>query len=159
MRTKSKKTVFVHPNGYFEVVEVSGVNLMGDPFHYCKAIYTPNRDKRGIAHEEEYAVQKTMPHFHRMTCEERESIRTMFLGGMKTVEIAQKTGRSTQAIRDATKDLREPKNVRFWSEDDKKKAREMWFDGYSLRRIGRELDRNPSSVRDMLQREWKPSGQ
>ena len=157
MRTTSKKTVFVHPNGYFEVVEVSGVNLMGDAFCYHEAVYTPNRDKRGVAHEENTA--QAMPRFRRMTCEERESICTMFLDGMKTAEIAQKTGRSTQAIRDATKDLREPKNVRFWSEDDKNKAREMWFDGYSFSRIGRELDRNPSSVRDMLQRELKLRGQ
>lgn len=33
----SKKTIFVHPNGYFEVVEISGVNLMGDTFRYREA--------------------------------------------------------------------------------------------------------------------------
>ncbi len=36
----SKKTIFVHPNGYFEVVEISGVNLMGDTFRYREAFYT-----------------------------------------------------------------------------------------------------------------------
>ena len=49
----SKKTIFVHPNGYFEVVEISGVNLMGDTFRYREAFYTPNRDRREVAREED----------------------------------------------------------------------------------------------------------
>ena len=125
---------------------------MGDPFHYCKAIYTPNRDKRGIAHEE--APEQTL-RFNHMTPAEKEEIRAMCRSGMRTAEIAQKTGRSTQSVRDVTKDLRQPKAVRVWSESDKKKAQAMWFEGYSLSRIGKALDRNPSSVRDMLRRELK----
>lgn len=59
-------------------------------------------------------------------------------------------GCSVQTVRNVTKDLREPKMVRMWSEVDKSKAREMWFDGCSFSQIGRALDRNPSSVRERL---------
>ena len=83
----------------------------------------------------------------------------MFQNGMSTANIAQHMGCSVQTVRNVTKDLREPKMVRMWSEVDKAKAREMWFNGCSFSQIGRALDRNPSSVRDMLQRELKLHGQ
>ncbi len=152
----SKKTIFVHPNGYFEVVEVSGVNLMGDPFCFHEAIYTPNRDRRGIAHEEK---QEQAIRFKRMTSVEKEKIRALWRNGMKTMEISRATGRSTQAVRDATKDLREPKNVRVWTDAEKEQALGMWNCGANYSQIGRALDRNPASVRDMLRRELKMSGQ
>ena len=152
----SKKTIFVHPNGYFEVVEVSGVNLMGDPFCFHEAVYTPNRDKRGVTQEEaEQAVRKCP----RLTQKERENIRDLWRKGMKTMKISQMTGRSTQAVRDATKDLREPKNVRFWTDTEKEQALGMWNCGANYSQIGRALDRNPASVRDMLRRELKLRGQ
>lgn len=166
----NKKTIFVHPNGYFEVVEISGVNLMGDTFRYHEAFYTPNRDRREVAREEDLPT-----HFARMghlksgdrkprkaywlNAEEQEHICDMYQNGMSTANIAQQMGCSVQTVRNVTKDLREPKTVRMWSKVDKEKAREMWFGGCSLKRIGKALDRNPSSVRDMLRRELKLHGQ
>ena len=96
---------------------------------------------------------------YRLNAEEQEYICSMFQNGMSTAKIAQQMGCSVQTVRNVTKDLREPKMVRMWSEVDKAKAREMWFDGCSFSQIGRALDRNPSSVRDMLQRELKLHGQ
>lgn len=166
----SKKTIFVHPNGYFEVVEISGVNLMGDTFRYREAFYTPNHDRREVAREEDLPTHfARMGHLesgdckprkaYRLNAEEQEYICSMFQNGMSTAKIAQQMGCSVQTVRNVTKDLREPKMVRMWSEVDKAKAREMWFDGCSFSQIGRALDRNPSSVRDMLQRELKLHGQ
>ncbi len=46
----------------------------------------------------------------------------MYQNGMSTANIAQQMGCSVQTVRNVTKDLREPKMVRMWSEVDKSKG-------------------------------------
>ncbi len=155
-QTKSRRTVFEHPAGRFEVIEISGVNLMGDPFSYHEAVFTPKRDKRGVAHMTEEEEQQNAG-FHcenkRMDERERERIRAMCREGMRTAVIAAETGYSTQTVRNITRDLRNAKVVRKWTPDEKRRVMYMWRAGIGYAAIGKELGRNPWSVADLVRRE------
>lgn len=45
---EKKRVVYRHPKGRFEVVEVSGRNMMGQAYRYREAHLTPARDSRGF---------------------------------------------------------------------------------------------------------------
>lgn len=155
LRTSKKTTIFVHPKGYFEVVEISGVNLMGDTFRYREAFYTPNRDRRGIAHMSEEEAEQNVGFRHesgRMTEETRERIRAMCREGLRTAVIVAETGFSAQTVRNITRDLREAKIVRKWTPSEKRRVMYMWRAGIGYAAIGKELGRNPRSVADLVQR-------
>ncbi|WP_370819464.1 hypothetical protein [Agathobaculum sp.] len=157
-QTKSRRTVFEHPTGRFEVLEISGVNLMGDTFCYHEAVFTPKRDKRGIAHMPEEEAEQNAGFRHesgRMTEEIRERIRAMCREGLRTAVIVAETGFSAQTVRNITRDLREAKIVRKWTPSEKRRVMYMWRAGIGYAAIGKELGRNPRSVADLVQREIK----
>lgn len=155
---EERKTIFEHPEGRFEVLEISGVNLMGDPFAYHEAVFTPKRDKRGIAHMSEEEAKQDTGFRHengRMTEEIRERIRAMCREGLRTAVIVAETGFSAQTVRNITRDLREAKIVRKWTPSEKRRVMYMWRAGIGYAAIGKELGRNPRSVADLVQREIK----
>lgn len=150
--------MFEHPAGRFEVLEISGVNLMGDAFCYHEAVFTPKRDKRGIAHMPKEEAEQNAGFRHesgRMTEEIRERIRAMCREGLRTAVIVAETGFSAQTVRNITRDLREAKIVRKWTPSEKRRVMYMWRAGIGYAAIGKELGRNPRSVADLVQREIK----
>ena len=47
--TETRRTVWRHPRGIYEVVEISGMDVFGQPYRYRETRQTPRRDRRGLA--------------------------------------------------------------------------------------------------------------
>ena len=45
---ETKRVVYRHPLGRYEVTETTGVNIMGDTYHIREAELTPEWDTRGL---------------------------------------------------------------------------------------------------------------
>ena len=52
MAAETRRIIWRHPKGIYETVEVSGTGVFGVPYSYREAVYTANRDARGVAHKE-----------------------------------------------------------------------------------------------------------
>lgn len=61
MAAETRRTIWRHPRGIYETVEVSGVDFFGEHYCYRETVYTPKQDARGIAREEQKAPPKLRP--------------------------------------------------------------------------------------------------
>lgn len=52
MHAETRRIIWRHPKGIYAVVEVSGVGAFGQPYSYRETMHTPERDTRGVAHQE-----------------------------------------------------------------------------------------------------------
>lgn len=145
-----REVIYEHPDGRFEVIAMSGVNFMGDPFCYHEAVYTPKRDKRGIAHDDSPEQQDKIWTSRTISDANRERIRAMCREGLRAAEIAKIIGCSTQSVRNITRDLRESKVIRRWTDEEKENAIRLYENGYTYASIGEKMGRHPASVRSFL---------
>ena len=50
-QSEKQRIVYRHPLGRYEVIEVTGVNIMGDTYRIREAELTPERDARGLLND------------------------------------------------------------------------------------------------------------
>ena len=160
---ESKKVVYRHPQGRFEVVEVSGRNMMGETYRYREAHLTPARDSRGF-------VPRTRPVYTpapktgepplvpktnrrggsrtRLSEEEKRTICMLWNDGATMNDIAKQIRRTYTAVRkyltlDAQ--LRTPSKNR-WTEQERAEARRLTRLGYTQSEIAQMLGRSIAAV-------------
>lgn len=161
---ESKKVVYRHPKGRFEVVEVSGRNMMGETYRYREAHLTPARDSRGF-------VPRTRPVYtpapktaeppqapktdrrgglrYRLSDEEKRTMCMLWNQGMSMVEIAKQTGRNKTTVRNyltLEAQLRTPSKMRGWTEQERAEARRLFRLGYTQSEIAQMLGRSVAAV-------------
>ena len=161
---ESKKVVYRHPKGRFEVVEVSGRNMMGQAYRYREAHLTPARDSRGFLPRakatftpatktgEPPLVPKTNRRGGsrtRLSEEEKRTICMLWNDGATMNDIAKQIRRTNTAVRkyltlDAQ--LRTPSKMRGWTEQERAEARRLFRLGYTQSEIAQMLGRSIAAV-------------
>ena len=46
---ETRRVVYRHPRGRYEIIEIAGVDCYGQPYRYRETRQTPRRDRRGLA--------------------------------------------------------------------------------------------------------------
>ena len=50
MASETRRVIWRHPRGIYDVVEVSGIGTFGRSYRYCETVRTPERDRREMLH-------------------------------------------------------------------------------------------------------------
>lgn len=168
-----ERIVYRHPKGRFEVVERSGTDIFGNPYHIREARLTPEKDERGrLTAADKLAAAPQPPKAEaaeeppepirrlRLSTKEQQRICTMWRQGFGIVQIARDCGRAESTINNVLlkKGLREPQEQNRWTDQDKKDAAALWRKGWSQKRIAEELGRSRASVAWQLRRMAKQTG-
>ena len=159
-----EKVIYRHPKGRFDVIETTGVGMLGIEYRVREAVLTPERDQRGMLHDSdrlprpihelhtaaEVEIKKTTP----MTDEEKKRIRALFRKGYSVPKIEQATGRSETAIRKylIRAGLMQKAEVRLYTQEELKLMRKLWAQGWSAREIGERIGRTKEAVYSTLKR-------
>lgn len=165
-----ERIVYRHPKGRFEVIERSGTDIFGNPYHIREARLTPEKDERGLLTD----ADRLAPELHlempedspqnrtRKTISQKEGQRicTMWRQGFSVRQIAEVCGRAESTINGylVKKGLREPKDKRAWTEEETELALELWNAGWTLQKIADEMGRNKFTVSLHLRRIAKKTG-
>lgn len=97
------RTIWRHPRGIYETVEVSGVDFFGEHYCYRETVYTPKLDARGIARDEQKAPPKLRP---LATAEEEEQrMVRLYEAGNSIYDVSRMVGKSYAAVSDTLHDL------------------------------------------------------
>lgn len=166
---ETKRVVYRHPLGRYEVTETTGVNIMGDTYHIREAELTPEWDARGLLNDADkiappiLAIPEDPPQKRTRKVigkEERKRICAMWRQGFTAREIAIKCDRADSTILGLLNDegLREPKMRKPWEESDTAEAVRLWNDGWSMTRIAEKMGRKKSTVAHYLRLVAKETG-
>lgn len=164
-----ERIVYRHPKGRFEVVERSGTDIFGNPYHIREARLTPEKDERGrlTAADKLAEVPDALPPepptvrtFNRMSQKEQQKICTMWRQGFSIAQIAQAIGRAENIVNVylVRKGLRERNERNLMTEEEINTAADLWRRGYTLRAIGEALGRSKNTVNSALKRLAKQTG-
>lgn len=153
---ETKRVVYRHPLGRYEVVETTGVNQMGNTYRFREAFLTPGRDARGrLIDADKIAPHRQLPDeirlrtdVKRISEKERACIRDLWQQGWTIRQIANKLLRSDNTINDFLKrnGMRSPKDRRFWTEEEHRTLVRMYLQGESHEAIGQALGRTRKAV-------------
>lgn len=158
---KTQEVVWRHPKGRFDVVETSGINMMGDHYTYREAVLTPRRDARGMASEiglpdagrglVTEALPKRRAH---LTEEERARILQLARDGRTATEIARETGRSVTTVNKVTRGqgVRVRQTVRGWTQEEIDTVRRLRDAGRKTFEISAAVGRTAQAVRGLIDR-------
>ena len=102
MATEQRRTIWRHPRGIYETVEVSGVDFFGEHYCYRETVYTPKLDARGIARDEQKAPPKLRP---LATAEEEQRMVRLCEAGNSIYDVSRMVGKSYAAVSDTLHDL------------------------------------------------------
>lgn len=102
------RVIWRHPRGRFDVVETIGTSVLGTPYRIREAVFTPERDDRGITHKEEpprpdrsnWKSTARKHSYTRIGPEEAVMVADMYQSGYSFNRIAQALGRSHTSIAD-----------------------------------------------------------
>ncbi len=100
------RVIWRHPRGRFDVIETRGTSLLGPPYAIRETVFTPERDKRGIACKKAlpdpgFTVRKSTARKHsykRIGPREAEMIADMYQNGCNYSRIARELGRDHTSI-------------------------------------------------------------
>lgn len=98
MATEQRRTIWRHPRGIYETVEVSGVDFFGEHYCYRETVYTPKQDTRGIAREEQKAPPKLRP--LATAAEEEQRMARLYEAGNSIYDVSRMVGKSYAAVSD-----------------------------------------------------------
>ena len=145
--------IYRHPLGRFEVVETTGRNMFGDTYSIREALLTPERDVRGLLHEEDLIDAGWHNYKSRepLSDDEKARICRMYQGGAKMQHIATWMGRSVETVRNAlvAAGLCEPYKQR-WTDEERRTVVRMYLQGASNKEIGQVVGRTWMAVAQAL---------
>lgn len=101
--TETRRTVWRHPRGIYETVEVSGVDFFGEHYRYRETVYTPKQDARGIAHEDQKAPVQLRPLVS--AAEEERRMARLYEAGNSIYDVSRIVGRSYGTVQKALRNL------------------------------------------------------
>lgn len=159
---EKKRTVYRHPLGRYEVIEVTGVNIMGDTYRIREAELTPEQDARGLlTNADKVALPQPLPDsirskrdVKRISDAERARICDLWRQGWSIRQIANELLRSDNTINDFLKrnGMRKPKDRALWTEKDTLHAKKLLAQGMTFRQIAVEMGRSMGTVYDNLRK-------
>lgn len=145
--------IYRHPLGRFEVVETTGRNMFGDTYSIREALLTPERDARGLLHEEDLIDAGWHNYKSRepISDDEKARICRMYQGGAKMQHIATWMGRSVETVRNALVAARilEPYKQR-WTDEERRTVVRMYLQGASYDAICEAVGRTRKAVAQAL---------
>lgn len=154
--------MYRHPQGRYEVIEVTGVNIMGDTYRIREAMLTPERDaRRVLTNADRVAPVQPLPDSmeskrdaKRISDEERARICDLWRQGWSIRQIANELLRSDNTINDFLKrnGMRKPKDRALWTEKDTLLAKKLLAQGMTFRQIAVEMGRSMGTVYDNLRK-------
>lgn len=167
---ETKRVVYRHPLGRYEVTETTGVNIMGDTYHIREAELTPEWDERGLLNDAvmiappiaqslpEEPVQKRK--FQKINADEAKRIERLWRQGFSIRQIADDCSRADSSINAflCTHGLREPGSKVIWTEEDDATAKRLWEAGWSKTRIAEYIGCKTSTVAAHLRKMGKKTG-
>lgn len=161
-QSEKQRIVYRHPLGRYEVIEVTGVNIMGDTYRIREAELTPERDVRGVlTNTDKVALPQPLPDsirskrdVKRISDAERARICDMWRQGRSIRQIANELLRSDNTINDFLKrnGMRKPKDRALWTEKDTLHAKKLLAQRMTFRQIAVEMGRSMGTVYDNLRK-------
>lgn len=163
-QSEKQRIVYRHPLGRYEVIEVTGVNIMGDTYRIREAELTPERDVRGLVTNADKvvpAIIRSMPEepvqkrrFQKINADEAKRIERLWRQGFSIRQIANELLRSDNTINDFLKrnGMRKPKDRALWTEKDTLHAKKLLAQGMTFRQIAVEMGRSMGTVYDNLRK-------
>lgn len=145
--------IYRHPLGRFEVVETMGRNMFGDTYRIREAVLTPERDARGLLHEEDLIDAGWHNYKSRepLSDEDKARICRMYQGGAKMQHIATSMGRSVETVRKVllAAGLCEPYKQR-WTDEERRTVVRMYLQGANYDAICEAVGRTRKAVAQAL---------
>lgn len=102
--SQTRTVIYRHPAGRFRIEEVTGTNKDGTQYSYRETVTTPEKDNRGVLHEEinnkvmNSGTGKKEKNKGRFTNKEKIMIMDMYQSGWPIVKIARCMHRSVLSI-------------------------------------------------------------
>ena len=107
MATETRRVIWRHPRGIYEVIEVSGIGVFGVPYRYRETVPTPDRDMRGVARKEDTALsqrttasEQPQKKFRPVADKDECEICAMYANHVPILSIASSVHRAPQAVRE-----------------------------------------------------------
>ena len=143
--------IYRHPLGRFEVVETTGRNMFGDTYRIREAVLTPERDARGLLHEEDLIDAGWHNYKSRepLSDEDKARICRMYQGGATMQDIAARMGRGPDAVRKVLikHGLRKPfEYTNRWTDEERRTVVRMYLQGASYDAICEAVGRTRNAV-------------
>lgn len=147
--------IYRHPLGRFEVVETIGRNMFGDTYRICEAVLTPERDARGLLHEEDLidAGWHNYKSHEPISDEEQARMCRLYRDGVTMQDIAGRMGRGPDAVRKVltANGLRKPyESANRWTDEQRRTVVRMYLQGASNAEIGQAVGRTRKAVAQAL---------
>lgn len=107
MATETRRVIWRHPRGIYEVIEVSGIGVFGVPYRYRETAPTPDRDMRGVARKEDAAIaqrttalESSQKKFRPVTDKDECEICALYTNQVPILSIASSVHRAPQTVRE-----------------------------------------------------------
>lgn len=129
--------------------------MFGDTYRIREAVLTPERDARGLLHEEDLidAGWHKSKSGEPISDEEKVRICRMYQGGATMQDIAARMGRGPDAVRKVLikHGLRKPfEYTNRWTDEERRTVVRMYLQGASNKEIGQAVGRTRKAVAQAL---------
>lgn len=171
MDRKKETVIYRHPQGRYEVVEISGTDLFGGTYRYRETRRTPKRDARGLLRDEDLCapairltgaeqaeVGETARRKERIqykggarrpvTGAERAEICRLWGQGEPVRGIAEQTGRAAGTVRIIlnAEGLRDRRKPPLWTREERRRMWDMLRRGCTTRQVAAALGRTENAI-------------
>ena len=151
---ETKRVVYRHPLGRYEVIETTGVNIMGDTYHIREAELTPEWDARGLlTNADKRAVGNYATRNDPITEDEKKKICKMYASGRTVAQVAGEFCRSYDAINNVLKEKnirQSEKKGRKWTTTERQTVAMMYMEHHDVADIAAAVGRSMSAVSNVL---------